>query len=76
MTVEVCKNKKNNFYLTSMSIYQTNNYYHEYNPKKVTSQSLGQAGFGSPVEECDKAQADLAHRVEEIENAKGVTQDE
>ena len=28
-------NKKNNFYLTSMSIYQTNNYYHEYNPKKV-----------------------------------------
>ena len=44
--------------------------------KKVTSQSLGQAGFGSPVEECDKAQADLARRVEELESAKGVTQDE
>ena len=48
----------------------------EYNPKKVTCQSLGQAGFGSSVEECDKAQADLNRRVEELESAKGVTQDE
>ena len=28
-------NKKNNFYLTSMSIYQTNNFYYEPNPQKI-----------------------------------------
>ena len=36
------------------------------NPPNVNGQSLGQAGFGSPVEECDKAQADLARRVEKM----------
>ena len=30
--------KKNNFYLTSMSIYQTDNFYHDINPSKVYKQ--------------------------------------
>ena len=46
------------------------------NPPNVNGQSIGQAGFGSTVEECDKAQADLDRRVEELVNVKGVTQDE
>ena len=45
-------------------------------PKRVSKKSLGQAGFGTPVEKCDEAQADLDHRIEELENVKGVTQDE
>ena len=32
------KNLKNNFYLTSTSIYHTDNYYHEHNPRKVYKQ--------------------------------------
>ncbi len=32
------KPTKNNFYLTSMSIYHTDNFYHEYNPNRVYKQ--------------------------------------
>jgi hypothetical protein len=32
------KNMKNGFYLTAMSVYQTDNFYHEYNPKRTYKQ--------------------------------------